>query len=54
MTTALFLFDDQVARGWDPFSLTRPAGELLFGALLLRERADALQNAIALPGRKTP
>jgi hypothetical protein len=40
MTYSLFLFDDDVARSWDPFPLTRPAGELLFGALLLRERAQ--------------
>ncbi len=40
MTRSLLLFDDEVARGWDPFSLTRPVGELLFGALLLRERAE--------------
>lgn len=37
---SLYMFDDEVARGWDPFVLTRPAGELLFGALLLRERAE--------------
>ncbi|MFC1574643.1 putative sugar nucleotidyl transferase [Gemmatimonadota bacterium] len=40
MTASLFLFDDEVARHWEPFLLTRPAGELLFGALLLRERAE--------------
>lgn len=39
-STLLYLFDDEVARGWDPFVWTRPAGELLFGALLLRERAE--------------
>jgi len=36
----LILFDDQVAQRWEPFALTRPAGELLFGALRLRERAE--------------
>jgi UDP-N-acetylglucosamine diphosphorylase/glucosamine-1-phosphate N-acetyltransferase len=41
MSATLYLFDDEVARAWDPFLLTRPAGELLFGALLLRERAEA-------------
>lgn len=40
MTPArLFLFDDRVARRWAPFTLTRPAGELLFGCMTLRERA---------------
>ncbi len=37
---ALYLFDDAQARGWAPFATTRPAGELLFGCLLLRERAE--------------
>ncbi|HET9947848.1 MAG TPA: putative sugar nucleotidyl transferase, partial [Longimicrobiales bacterium] len=36
----LFLFDDALARGWAPFTLTRPAGELLFGSRTLRERAE--------------
>ncbi len=36
---ALYMFDDQSAREWAPFTLTRPAGELMFGCLLLRERA---------------
>jgi UDP-N-acetylglucosamine diphosphorylase/glucosamine-1-phosphate N-acetyltransferase len=40
MSYSLFLFDDDVTRSWDPFALTRPAGELLFGALLLRERSE--------------
>ena len=37
---ALYLFDDLQARSWLPFTLTRPAGELMFGCLLLRERAE--------------
>ena len=37
---ALILFDDERARAWAPFSVTRPAGELLFGCLTLRERAE--------------
>jgi UDP-N-acetylglucosamine diphosphorylase/glucosamine-1-phosphate N-acetyltransferase len=37
---ALILFDDKRARSWTPFSLTRPTGELLFGCLTLRERAE--------------
>jgi UDP-N-acetylglucosamine diphosphorylase/glucosamine-1-phosphate N-acetyltransferase len=36
----LVLFDDELARAWEPFALTRPAGELLFGTLTLRERAE--------------
>lgn len=36
----LVLFDDAVARGWEPFALSRPAGELLFGTLTLRARAE--------------
>lgn len=36
----LILFDDEIARGWDPFTLTRPAGELLFGTMTLRERIE--------------
>ena len=40
MIRRLYLFEDDVARGWRPFSLTRPVGELLFGALLLRSRIE--------------
>ena len=40
MPTRLFLFDDPVARDWRPFTLTRPAGELLFGTETLRARAE--------------
>jgi UDP-N-acetylglucosamine diphosphorylase/glucosamine-1-phosphate N-acetyltransferase len=36
----LFLFDDETARRWTPFALTRPVGEILFGALSLRERIE--------------
>ena len=36
----LLLFDDAVARAFQPFTLTRPAGELLFGACLQRVRAQ--------------
>lgn len=38
----LYLFDDDKARAFRPFSLTRPVGELRFGALLQRERAEHL------------
>ena len=41
---ALHLYDDAAARAFEPFALTRPAGELRAGALLVRERwALALQ-----------
>ena len=40
MEPALVLFDDRTARDWAPFALTRPAGELLFGALRLVERVE--------------
>jgi UDP-N-acetylglucosamine diphosphorylase / glucose-1-phosphate thymidylyltransferase / UDP-N-acetylgalactosamine diphosphorylase / glucosamine-1-phosphate N-acetyltransferase / galactosamine-1-phosphate N-acetyltransferase len=36
----LILFDDEIARRWEPFALTRPAGELLFGALTMKQRAE--------------
>jgi UDP-N-acetylglucosamine diphosphorylase/glucosamine-1-phosphate N-acetyltransferase len=38
--TGLVLFDDRAARGWEPFALTRPIGELLFGSLKLVERVE--------------
>jgi UDP-N-acetylglucosamine diphosphorylase / glucose-1-phosphate thymidylyltransferase / UDP-N-acetylgalactosamine diphosphorylase / glucosamine-1-phosphate N-acetyltransferase / galactosamine-1-phosphate N-acetyltransferase len=38
----LYLYDDAVARGWQPFALTRPVGELLFGAHTFRSRAEHL------------
>ena len=38
--TRLYLFDDRRARRWAPFTLTRPAGEILFGTMTLRERAE--------------
>jgi len=36
----LVIFDDVRARAWFPFTLTRPAGELLLGTLTLRERLE--------------
>jgi UDP-N-acetylglucosamine diphosphorylase / glucose-1-phosphate thymidylyltransferase / UDP-N-acetylgalactosamine diphosphorylase / glucosamine-1-phosphate N-acetyltransferase / galactosamine-1-phosphate N-acetyltransferase len=55
VTRRLYLFDDGEARSWAPFSLTRPAGELLFGALLLRERIEralglSCAGTLATPG----
>lgn len=41
----LVMFDDDVAQDWQPFTLTRPAGELRFGAFLLRERAERVLGA---------
>lgn len=40
MNPKLYLFDDDLAETFDPFVLTRPLGELLFGTFLLRERAE--------------
>ena len=34
----LYLFDDDVARSFEPFALTRPVGELLYGAASFRAR----------------
>ena len=51
MTWRLFLVDDLIARGWGPLAVTRPAGEILFGTLLLRER---LEQATGLPRRRIP
>jgi UDP-N-acetylglucosamine diphosphorylase / glucose-1-phosphate thymidylyltransferase / UDP-N-acetylgalactosamine diphosphorylase / glucosamine-1-phosphate N-acetyltransferase / galactosamine-1-phosphate N-acetyltransferase len=39
---ALYLFDDGVAGEWQPFTLTRPAGELMLGAHTFRRRAEML------------
>lgn len=38
----LYVFDDAVARSWQPFALTRPIGEMLFGAHTFRARAERL------------
>src|SRR5687768_764248 len=45
---SLILFDDLVAQKWEPFALTRPIGELLFGTLTLRERAERVLGARCL------
>jgi UDP-N-acetylglucosamine diphosphorylase/glucosamine-1-phosphate N-acetyltransferase len=34
----VYFYDDTIARGFEPFALTRPAAELRAGALLVRER----------------
>jgi len=36
--SGVYLYDDARARRFEPFSLTRPIGELRAGALLVRER----------------
>jgi UDP-N-acetylglucosamine diphosphorylase/glucosamine-1-phosphate N-acetyltransferase len=36
--SAVYLYDDERARRFEPFALTRPVGELRAGALLVRER----------------
>lgn len=45
--TALYLWDDERARNFAPFALTRPAGELRMGALLLRERWECAAGMAA-------
>ncbi len=40
MNTTLHLFDDGVARRWEPMALTRPGGSLLFGTLRMWERGE--------------
>jgi UDP-N-acetylglucosamine diphosphorylase / glucose-1-phosphate thymidylyltransferase / UDP-N-acetylgalactosamine diphosphorylase / glucosamine-1-phosphate N-acetyltransferase / galactosamine-1-phosphate N-acetyltransferase len=42
---ALYLYDDARSRDWQPFSLTRPCGELLLGAHTFRDRAERLFGA---------
>ena len=45
---AVYLYDDACARTFEPFALTRPAGEMRAGALLVRERwARALGAPVA-------
>jgi UDP-N-acetylglucosamine diphosphorylase / glucose-1-phosphate thymidylyltransferase / UDP-N-acetylgalactosamine diphosphorylase / glucosamine-1-phosphate N-acetyltransferase / galactosamine-1-phosphate N-acetyltransferase len=41
----LVLFDDALALAWRPFSLTRPAGELMYGAFTMRARAERVFRA---------
>ena len=40
MRPRLYLVEDRTARAWSPMIETRPAGEIRFGALLLRERIE--------------
>lgn len=50
--TRLVLFDDARARAWAPFSLTRPVGEMLFGSMTLRARAERA-TGLACAGHRT-
>ncbi|MEP6729610.1 MAG: putative sugar nucleotidyl transferase [bacterium] len=46
--SAVYLYDDLCARTFEPFALTRPAGEMRAGALLVRERWErALGEKVA-------
>jgi UDP-N-acetylglucosamine diphosphorylase/glucosamine-1-phosphate N-acetyltransferase len=38
----LVLYEDAIARAWHPFTTTRPAGELLYGAFTMRARAERI------------
>ena len=48
MTMSMILFDDAVARGFEPFSTTRPVSEVRAGALLVRERWAQVLGASAV------
>lgn len=41
----LIVFDDALARDWYPFTLTRPAGELMLGTLTMRARIEQVTRA---------
>lgn len=47
MTAALVLYDDARSRKFEPFALTRPAGELRAGAELIRRRWERAAGAAA-------
>ena len=42
--SALYLYDDAKARGFEPFTLTRPVSELIAGAAIIRERWERLSG----------
>lgn len=42
---SLILFDDAVSARWEPFALTRPGGEMVFGTMTMRRRAERLFGA---------
>ncbi len=43
--TSLYLYDDAVARAFEPFALTRPVSELRAGAEIIRERWSRVARA---------
>ena len=45
MPLSLVLFDDAVSALWEPFALTRPGGELVFGTTTMRRRAERIFGA---------
>jgi UDP-N-acetylglucosamine diphosphorylase / glucose-1-phosphate thymidylyltransferase / UDP-N-acetylgalactosamine diphosphorylase / glucosamine-1-phosphate N-acetyltransferase / galactosamine-1-phosphate N-acetyltransferase len=45
--TALYLYEDAIARAFEPFSLTRPVCELMAGAEIIRERWQRVTGAAA-------
>lgn len=45
--TSFVLYDDQIARGFEPFALTRPAGELRAGGEITRRRWAQVLGAAA-------
>ena len=47
MNTRLYLLEDRTSRGWSPITETRPAGEIRFGALLLRERIERATGLVS-------
>jgi UDP-N-acetylglucosamine diphosphorylase/glucosamine-1-phosphate N-acetyltransferase len=46
--TALFLYDDAKARGFEPFALTRPVSELRAGTAIIRERWEQVAGIRAV------
>lgn len=54
MSAHLVLFDDSRARAWRPFTLTRPAGELIYGGLTLRARAEQVFGLSCVGHRTDP
>ncbi|HEU4558814.1 MAG TPA: putative sugar nucleotidyl transferase [Longimicrobium sp.] len=42
---SLILFDDAVSAQWEPFALTRPGGEMVFGTMSMRRRAERVFGA---------
>lgn len=47
MSTRLYLIEDRICHDWSPITETRPAGEIRFGALLLRERIERATGLIS-------